>query len=59
MFFQPPQPADPWDDVFIADTLPDACPQNFGTLALTHPFWTRFSEDCLYINVFAPNVSSD
>ena len=55
---KPPEAAQPWDDVLTADRLPDACPQAWGgILALTHPHWFRFNEDCLYVNVFAPNVS--
>ena len=54
---QLPQPVDPWDDVFVADTLPTACIQNTGGwLWITHPGWNRHGEDCLYMDVYAPEV---
>ncbi|ELU08148.1 hypothetical protein CAPTEDRAFT_75979, partial [Capitella teleta] len=53
--FAPPEKAEPWDDVFVADTLGNQCPQNpSGLLWMTHPGWDKYDEDCLNLNVFAP-----
>ncbi len=54
---QAPIPADPWTDVFVADTLGDQCLQDQeGILLLTHLFWNKYSEDCLHMNIFTPQV---
>ena len=58
--WQPPQAAVGWDGVRIADTFADSCFQ----LRHTPNFvWRRegfpVSEDCLYLNVWAPDNAED
>jgi para-nitrobenzyl esterase len=56
--FRPPQPAEPWSDVRDARTLPPSCPQPKGRPA----GWTQEtqeSEDCLYLNVWTPDLVGD
>ena len=49
---------DPFTEDFIADELPAACSQpRVGLIWLTHPLWNKYDEDCLTLNVYAPNVS--
>jgi carboxylesterase type B len=48
--FERPQKAQPWTDVFVADTLGDVCMQGFTFGGL--------SEDCLTVNIFVPEDSS-
>ena len=58
-YFQPPEKADPWEEVFVADTLGNQCVQNPEALLwLTHPGWDKIDEDCLNLNIFAPQVRS-
>ena len=49
--WRPPQPPEPWTKPRPATVLPPACPQHrdpgFGNVS-------AWSEDCLYVNVFAP-----
>jgi len=57
--FEPPRKAEPWNGEFVADTLPDLCMQNpAGLLFLTHPFWTKYSENCLTLNIVKPLVAT-
>jgi len=57
-FGQRPQKAQPWSDVFVADTLGDVCMQSpLEVISWTHPRWTQFSEDCLNINIYVPEVT--
>lgn len=54
---QAPEDPSPWTETLVADTLPSACIQDeVGIVWLTNPRWRDYSEDCLYVNVFAPNV---
>ena len=56
--FKEPEPADPWDDVFMATSLAPQCMQAIqGWLWLTHPGWNNYDEDCLNLNVFTPEVA--
>jgi carboxylesterase type B len=59
--FELPQKPEPFDDVFVADTLTDVCMQNpIGLMFMTHPFWTKYSEDCLSLNIAKPaNVAAE
>jgi hypothetical protein len=57
VFTQPPQPPQPWQDVFNATQLSNACIQDAKHLTDMHPGWNKFSEDCLNLNIFAPQVS--
>lgn len=59
--FRHPRPVERWgDDVINATTLPNSCTQIVDTLFGDFPgaaMWnpnTPISEDCLYINVYAP-----
>ena len=56
-FLQPTQEPDPWTTTFVADAFGHACPQaRIGILWLTHPGWGDYNEDCLTLNIYAPNV---
>ena len=56
---QPTQEPEPWEGVRKVNTLNAACTQGqVGIIWLTHPGWSKYSEDCLYANIYAPNVSA-
>jgi len=58
MCVQLPQNPLPHDGVFEAKTLPSACIQNIaGLIWMTHPGWNNYDEDCLNLNVYAPEVT--
>ncbi len=61
--FKAPQPLDPWDGIYEANSFNDACVQHLGT---EDPLWgpefysekewiRNQSEDCLYLNIWVPN----
>uniref|UniRef100_A0A2K6GB31 Carboxylesterase 4A n=1 Tax=Propithecus coquereli TaxID=379532 RepID=A0A2K6GB31_PROCO len=59
--FAPPEPLEPWKGIRDATTYPPACLQEpRGQIAFIYfntqkPYqWLRFSEECLYLNVYAP-----
>ncbi|XP_021112580.1 carboxylesterase 4A [Heterocephalus glaber] len=59
--FAPPKSPEPWKGVRHATTYPPACLQETWGQATSMYFntrkwykWLRFSEDCLYLNVYAP-----
>nr|XP_055233367.1 carboxylesterase 4A-like isoform X2 [Gorilla gorilla gorilla] len=59
--FAPPEPREPWKGIRDATTYPPGCLQeSWGQLASMYVStreqykWLRFSEDCLYLNVYAP-----
>ncbi|CAD5111483.1 DgyrCDS792 [Dimorphilus gyrociliatus] len=55
--FLPPVDPEKWDN-FVADSLGAACPQDpVGFIWFTHPGWNLYEEDCLNLNIFAPNES--
>jgi carboxylesterase type B len=57
--FAPPQKAIPWDGEFDAIDLPWMCMQNpIGLMFMTHPLWIRYREDCLTLNIHAPQNAS-
>ncbi|XP_030856036.1 cholinesterase 1 [Strongylocentrotus purpuratus] len=47
--FEPPRPKEPWSDIWNATSFESSCFQN------VHPINAPPSEDCLYLNVYAPN----
>lgn len=49
--FEPPVPVKNWDGILNATTYPEACIQFSWNISL------KTSEDCLYLNVFSPNIS--
>ena len=60
--FKSPLPIQKWDSIFDANRLPNACMQargeffgNFSGSQQWNPN-TPISEDCLYLNVFAPII---
>jgi len=56
--FKPPEFPDRQAEV-DASKLGSACPQGRGgVLLLTHPLWDDYSEDCLNMNIYAPNATS-
>ena len=66
--FAPPTPANSWTEPLVAQKLPPACLQSFGsgaTAAKTKEYFNnpyneppQESEDCLYLNVFSPQFAS-
>ena len=54
--FLPPQPVEPWPDVFEAAAYGDTAPQAFSRLALGGTKGNRppMGEDCLRLNVWTP-----
>jgi carboxylesterase type B len=56
--FQKTQRPDPWDRVRNVGELPPACPQNpdMGYVNQHSPGFNKEDEDCLYINVYVPEV---
>ncbi|PPJ52325.1 hypothetical protein CBER1_10650 [Cercospora berteroae] len=54
--FSPPVASDPWSEPLLAQTLPNTCIQQLSPGTGTHVGGE--SEDCLYLNVFAPRNAS-
>ena len=61
--WRPPQPPKPWSGVHQATAFPAACPQKLvrSQLPWTEAFMNQvpMSEDCLYLNVWAPTTVSE
>lgn len=58
--FELPRKPEPWSGVFQAKKLPPACYQSVpGLIWLTHPGHANVREDCLNINVYAPDNLED
>ncbi|XP_071823624.1 acetylcholinesterase-like [Apostichopus japonicus] len=56
--FRPAEAMDPWEGVINATEIPPSCPQIYQSF-YKHLYGTNnFSEDCLYLNVFAPRDAS-
>lgn len=54
--WKPTEEPDPWDGVLKTNSLSAACPQGaVGVIWLTHPGWSKYDEDCLYMNIFTPS----
>ena len=55
--FQPPEKPEAWEGVRKAHRLPNSCPQfPLGLIWITQPLWGNYDEDCLYMNIYAPEV---
>jgi carboxylesterase type B len=58
--FERPQLPVSWTGVRETKELPDACIQDpAGLIWMTHPGWHNYSEDCLNLNVYAPDDLSE
>ena len=53
--FRPPQPHPGWQGSYLARSFKPACPQPTGSSSVR----TSMSEDCLYLNVWTPELPSD
>uniref|UniRef100_A0A914UVD4 Carboxylesterase type B domain-containing protein n=1 Tax=Plectus sambesii TaxID=2011161 RepID=A0A914UVD4_9BILA len=53
--FQRPQPVDPWTNPRNG-SWPNQCPQQ--PASLPNPFGQKNDEDCLYLNIFSPNINA-
>jgi hypothetical protein len=54
-------PPDPWDDVLDTLEMPPACPQPGEGVAYIEshvPGFNTTNEDCLYLNIYSPKVST-
>ncbi|XP_052585222.1 carboxylesterase 4A isoform X1 [Peromyscus californicus insignis] len=63
--FAPPEPPQPWNGIRDATTYPPSCLQEtWGQITSIYLNtrkrykWLHFSEDCLYLNVYAPVLAS-
>ncbi len=64
--FAPPQPIEPWTDVFKADRYADSSPQQGAdptgaspvTPAFSPPEYVKSGDNCLALNVWAPKKSA-
>nr|WGD57673.1 para-nitrobenzyl esterase [Bacillus subtilis] len=56
--FKAPEPPEVWEDVLDATAYGPICPQPSDLLSLSYTELPRQSEDCLYVNVFAPDTPS-
>ncbi|KAH7698897.1 GES-1 protein, partial [Aphelenchoides avenae] len=54
--FENPQPPDPWTGVHKANTFADACTAPEMRI---DTFGETFSEDCLYLNIYAPSKQKE
>ena len=54
--FKPPKPAKPWSNVLDGTKLPNACSQfmNSNMSKSYESSGVKISEDCLYLNIYAP-----
>jgi carboxylesterase type B len=50
--FSDPKPKNPWNGIWPAIEYPPVCPQN--ATASTFKSWNEMSENCLFLNIFAP-----
>ena len=55
--FQRPDEPDTFITPYLADHHRPLCPQDPRLIAFTNPGWDSSSEDCLFMNIFAPVVS--
>ncbi|XP_059172208.1 cholinesterase 1-like [Physella acuta] len=60
--FEPPVPPERWQGIRPTQELSPACPQpRMGVeyIQMHVPEFNKTSEDCLYLNIFAPKVTDD
>ena len=56
--FQAPQEPDAWSSPYEAFEPGNACIQAQSLIVnFTHDGWTRYSEDCLHMDIYAAQVS--
>jgi len=57
--FRPPEKHPGWAGTLPAGTVPAVCMQNpLGLISITHPLWTKYSEDCLSLNIYKPETAT-
>lgn len=57
--FARPVPKTPWSGVYDASRLPPACIQNVTQKFYFTPNIDNMTEDCLYLNIWVPNFTSN
>jgi len=58
--FKAPEKHSGWTETLEANDLPAACPQSpQGVIWFTHFGWDKYDEDCLTVNIYAPNDTSN
>lgn len=58
--WRPTTAPDEWNDILIVDNFPPKCPQkSFKVAAQDSSYTLEGEEDCLYLNIWTPNVAGN